>query len=100
MIIDGMLRFSKKPEVESVSVISLQRHKDHLSRRGSSWPYTNTHIRNNNCMLIKNGTVISAQGTHRLDIRVRDEIIVAIAPDLAPEQDESVVDASGLSVLP
>jgi dihydroorotase (multifunctional complex type) len=51
-------------------------------------------------MLIQNGIVISAQGTHRLDIRVRDEIMIDITPDLTPEQDEPVVDASGLSVLP
>jgi dihydroorotase (multifunctional complex type) len=51
-------------------------------------------------MLIRNGTIVSTQGPARLDIRVRDEIIVDIAPDLAPEQDEHVVDASNLLVFP
>jgi dihydroorotase (multifunctional complex type) len=52
-------------------------------------------------MLIQNGTVISAWGPpQRLDVRIRDKIIVDIAPNLAPEQNEPVIDAGGLSVLP
>jgi dihydroorotase (multifunctional complex type) len=51
-------------------------------------------------MLIRNGVVVTAQETRRLDIRVRAEIIVEIAPDLTPEQDEQVVEASGLLVFP
>ena len=51
-------------------------------------------------MLIRNGNVVLTQGPERLDIRVRNEIIVEIAQDLAPEHDEHVVDASGLLVLP
>src|SRR6266700_5956348 len=51
-------------------------------------------------MLIHNGTIVTTQGLARLDIRVRDEIIVNIAHDLAPEQDEHVVDAGNLLVFP
>jgi dihydroorotase-like cyclic amidohydrolase len=51
-------------------------------------------------MLIRNGSVVLTQGPARLDIRVRNEIIVEIAQDLAPEHDEHIVDASGLFVLP
>lgn len=51
-------------------------------------------------MLIRNGVVVSTQASERLDIRVRDEIIVEIAYNLAPEQDEPVIDASGLLVFP
>jgi dihydroorotase len=51
-------------------------------------------------MLIRNGVIALTQGPERLNIRVRNEIIVEIAQDLAPEHDEQVVDASGLFVLP
>ncbi len=51
-------------------------------------------------MLILNGIAILTQGPVRLDIRVRNETIVEIAQDLAPEHDEQVVDANGLFVLP
>jgi dihydroorotase (multifunctional complex type) len=51
-------------------------------------------------MLICNGNVFLTQGPERLDIRVRDEILVEIAQDLGPEYDEQVIDASGLLVLP
>jgi dihydroorotase (multifunctional complex type) len=51
-------------------------------------------------MLIRNGVVLLTRRPERLDIRIRDEIIVEIAQGLAPEQDEYVVDASGLLVLP
>lgn len=51
-------------------------------------------------MLIRNGTVVSAQGSAHLDIRVRDEIIVEVAQNLVPEGDEQIIDASGRLVLP
>ena len=51
-------------------------------------------------MLIRNGMVVLPQGPARLDIRVQNETISEIASDLAPEQDEPVVDANGLLVLP
>lgn len=51
-------------------------------------------------MLIHNGIVVLTQGPKRLDIRVRDEIIIEIAQDLTPEHDEHIVDASTLLVLP
>jgi dihydroorotase len=51
-------------------------------------------------VLIRNGVVISTQAPERLDIRVRGEVIVEMARELAPEQDEPVIDATGLLVLP
>jgi dihydroorotase (multifunctional complex type) len=51
-------------------------------------------------MLIRNGIVVSTQGPERLDVRVRDEIILEIAQDLAPEHNEQIIDASGLFVFP
>src|SRR5947199_9353931 len=51
-------------------------------------------------MVIRHGVVILAQGPQRLDLRIRDEIIIEIAQDLIPEHDEPVVDASGLLVFP
>ncbi len=51
-------------------------------------------------MLIRNGLVASTAEPARLDIRVRDEIIVQVAADLAPEPGEEVIDAAGLLVLP
>ena len=51
-------------------------------------------------MLIRNGVLVLTQGLERLDIRVRNEIIVEIAQDLTSEHNEHVVDASGLLVLP
>jgi dihydroorotase (multifunctional complex type) len=51
-------------------------------------------------MLIHNGTIVTTQGPARLDVRARGEIIVEVAPDLGPEQDEQVIDASNLLVFP
>lgn len=51
-------------------------------------------------MLICHGTVVSTHEPTRLDIRVRGEVITALAPDLEPEPDEPVIDASDMLVLP
>jgi dihydroorotase len=51
-------------------------------------------------MLIRNGTVVLMQGPAHLDIRVRNEIILEIAPELVPEHDEQIIDASRLLVFP
>jgi dihydroorotase len=51
-------------------------------------------------MLIRNGAIVTTQGLARLDIRLRGEIIVEIALDLAPEQGEQVADASNLLIFP
>lgn len=51
-----------------------------------------------NKYLIKNGTVLSVfDGTEqKLDIRVADGIVTELAPSLAPNEGEEVIDASGL----
>ncbi|GHO46275.1 dihydroorotase [Ktedonospora formicarum] len=51
-------------------------------------------------MLIRQGIVVTHRATARLDIRVRGETITEIAPEIAPEQDEEVVEASERLVLP
>ncbi len=51
-------------------------------------------------MLIRNGIPVLAEAPARLDLRVRGEIIVEIGSDLQPEQDEQIIDATGLLVLP
>jgi dihydroorotase, multifunctional complex type len=51
-------------------------------------------------MLIYNGTLVTAEGLHRLDLRTQAEIVSEIAEHLRPEPGEEVVDASGLLVLP
>jgi N-acyl-D-amino-acid deacylase len=53
-------------------------------------------------MLIKGGTVIDGSGAPalRADVRVSGGIISRIAPDLAPQPGERVVDAAGCHVTP
>src|SRR6185503_13038979 len=56
-----------------------------------------------NDLLVRGGTVVTATGSRRADVLVRDSAIVAVEDDLASiEEGESVevVDASGLLVLP
>ncbi|MBO9362457.1 MAG: dihydropyrimidinase [Thermoflexus sp.] len=50
-------------------------------------------------MLIRNGTLVTAEGTLRAEIRIEGERIAAIG-DLAPYPSEPVVDAGGAYVLP
>jgi len=50
-------------------------------------------------MLIRNGTLVTAEGTWRADVRVEGERIAAIG-DLLPYPGEPVVDAGGCMVLP
>ncbi|MBK0418651.1 amidohydrolase family protein [Leucobacter sp. CSA1] len=52
--------------------------------------------------VIKRGTVIDGTGAPaaRLDVRVRDGVIVEVAPALEPGADERVVEADGREVLP
>jgi dihydropyrimidinase len=54
-------------------------------------------------LLVTGGTVVTATGSSRADVLVRDEAIVAIEPDLsaiAAAGDVETVDARGLLVLP
>jgi dihydropyrimidinase len=50
-------------------------------------------------MLIRNGTLVTAEGMLRAEIRIEGERIAAIG-DLAPYPGEPVVDAGGAYVLP
>ncbi|HXF70616.1 MAG TPA: dihydropyrimidinase [Thermoflexus sp.] len=50
-------------------------------------------------MLIRNGTLVTAEGMLRADVRVEGERIAAIG-DLLPRPDEPTVDAAGCMVLP
>ncbi|GHT17032.1 dihydroorotase [Bacteroidia bacterium] len=50
-------------------------------------------------LLIKNGTVVLADDTRRLDILVKDGVIAKIAPNIN-EAAAKVIDAAGLTVLP
>jgi len=50
-------------------------------------------------LLIRGGTVVTAEGSRRVDVRVRGEVVTEIGA-LAPATDERVVDATGLWVLP
>lgn len=50
-------------------------------------------------MLIRNGTLVTAEGMWRADLRVEGERIAAVG-DLAPYPGEPVVDAGGCLVLP
>ncbi len=51
-------------------------------------------------MLIKNGLVAGENGTVASDIRVDGEAILEIGPSLAPREDERVIDAAGMIILP
>ncbi len=52
--------------------------------------------------LIRNGSIVDGTGApaYAADLRIRDGVITAIAPDLAPEAGETVVDATGCIVAP
>ena len=51
-------------------------------------------------ILIKGGTIVTGSGTFAGDILVRDGRIVSILPGLTPPDGVSVIDASGLTVVP
>ena len=53
-----------------------------------------------NEVLIKNGTIINANGRQIADVAIRGEKIVSIAQNINPDAQTEVVDASGLLVLP
>jgi dihydroorotase len=51
-------------------------------------------------ILIKGGTIVTGSGTFAGDILVRDGRIVSVLPGLTPPDGVSVIDASGLTVVP
>ena len=51
-------------------------------------------------ILIKGGTIVTGSGTFAGDILVRDGKIVSVLPGLTPPDGVSVIDASGLTVVP
>jgi N-acyl-D-amino-acid deacylase len=55
-----------------------------------------------NSVLIKNALIYDGTGssTRRLDVRIEDDRITTIAPSLAPNKAEEVLDAKGLALAP
>ena len=53
-------------------------------------------------MLIQNGLVytMEADRPEKLDVKIKDGKITRLAPDIAPERDETVFDAGGMRVYP
>ena len=51
-------------------------------------------------LLIQGGTVVTAEGERKADIRIRGETIVEIGSLERVETDSRVLDASGLLILP
>lgn len=50
--------------------------------------------------LIINGTVVNADGQYRHDVLIENGLISQVAPDIAPETDDRVIDAQGCYVFP
>ena len=51
-------------------------------------------------MIIKNGTIVTGEGSYLADVLIRDEKIVAIGKNLEYGPEEKVIDATDLLVLP
>jgi len=51
-------------------------------------------------LLIKNGTVINADGRRKADVAINNGKIISVEKNIEPEVQTEVVDASGLLVLP
>ena len=51
-------------------------------------------------VVISGGTVLTAQGEQRLDVRISDGKIIALAESISPEPDDQILNASGCHVLP
>ena len=51
-------------------------------------------------LLIKNGTVINADGRQKADVAISGEKIISVEQNINPEARTQIVDASGLLVLP
>ena len=50
--------------------------------------------------LIINGTVVNADGQYRQDVLIENGLISQVAPDIAPETDDRIIDAQGCYVFP
>ena len=51
-------------------------------------------------LVIRDGTIVTAEGSYAADLLVRDGVIVAIAEDLAVPAGARAIDATGLYVVP
>lgn len=51
-------------------------------------------------LLIKNGTIVTAESTFKADIAVKDGKIITVGQDIEPLKETEVVDAQGKLVLP
>ena len=52
-------------------------------------------------MLIKNGRIHDGKGrVYVSDLQIRESLIAQIGPDLTPEENEEVIDAAGMEILP
>ena len=51
-------------------------------------------------VLIKNGTIVTAEGERKADIYAEGESITAIGEGLQPKEGDEVIDAEGKYVLP
>jgi dihydroorotase len=51
-------------------------------------------------LLVRGGRIVSSEGERPADVRIRDGVIDAVSEGLEPREDESVLDASGLHLLP
>ena len=50
--------------------------------------------------LIRNGTIVNADKTHRADLLIEDSKIKAIAPNLPAENTDRIIDATNMLLLP
>ena len=51
-------------------------------------------------MLIKNGQVVSSKSVRTMDVALEGERIAEVKADISPQEDDRVIDASGMLVLP
>lgn len=51
-------------------------------------------------IFIKNGTIVTAFNIVKADIQINKEVITAIAPELNPQADDEVIDATGKLIFP
>jgi len=51
-------------------------------------------------LIIKNGTVVTAEGRQQADVLIRDGRVAAVGPNLPVEAGDGVLDAAGCLVLP
>jgi dihydropyrimidinase len=51
-------------------------------------------------ILIKGGTVVTAEGERRADVLIRGEVIAAVGPELEAPAGARIIDAGGAYVMP